>query len=173
MENFIKNNPDQPEAIQAAAEWATEKAIQAQNEVAAALEMQDKAKKSAALASARKKFEEIRPQFVQARDSSAKIYAAIQARRPSARTLENAFLQLGDNKMNVAMIDFYLGLTLEDTAQATTPLSRAWRKSSTRSITITARKTSTTPSAGRRTSGMRAFSRSKASTRTPATSSKR
>ena len=66
LEQFIKANPDRPEAIQEAARWAEERALEGQYLVLRASYTSDKAEKAKLLADARKIFEEIRPRFVKA-----------------------------------------------------------------------------------------------------------
>ena len=112
LEQFIKANPTLPEAIQEAAKWAEEKAMEAQYTVLKAGYATDKAEKDKLLAEARKMFEEIRPQFVDAEKASAKILASLPP-RASARQRENAIYMVGENRLTVAMVDFYLAQTLE------------------------------------------------------------
>jgi hypothetical protein len=110
VEKFLEKNPDLPEAIQAAAEWSAEEAIQAQVEVLRAQAINDKDQRHAMLAKARETFVKIRPQFVKALEAAAKLRDSL-SRRASPRQKQEALLRVGEGRLRVAMIDFYLALT--------------------------------------------------------------
>jgi len=116
LEKFIKDNPDMPEAIQAAADWCAEQAIEAQYDVLRADYITDKAAKAEMLAKARKIFNDVRPRFEKSKDASAKLWAELPA-RASPKVKEDRFLQLGENRLKLSMVDFYLALTQADAAQ--------------------------------------------------------
>ncbi len=117
MDKFLKNNPNLPEATKAAAEYSAQEAIQAQYDVLRAQAMTDKAEKAKALAAARATFQRILPNFVKARDAAAQYRAKVaNAPRVSPNAKEAAFIQAGESRLRLAMVEFYLGLTEESTA---------------------------------------------------------
>ncbi len=115
MEKFVKAHPDLPEAIEAAAQWASQQAIQAQFNVLRARSITDKAEQSAALEKARKIFSEVRPRFAQARDAAIKLRAAVSA-RASQRQKQEASLRVGEARLRLAVVDFYTALTQQSNA---------------------------------------------------------
>ena len=118
MDKFLKNNPNVPEATKAAAEYSSEEAIQAQYDVLRAQAMTDKAEKAKALAAARATFQRILPNFVKARDAAAQYRAKVaNSPRVSPRVKETAYFQVGESRLKLAMVEFYLGLTEESTAE--------------------------------------------------------
>jgi len=122
LERFVKANPDRPEAIQEAAKRSEEQAQEGQYLVFRASYITDKEEKAATLAKARKLFEDIRQRFVQAEKSSAKLLASLP---PKSRKRADAAIMLGENRLTVAMIDFYLAQTQEDSSQRTAALTKS------------------------------------------------
>jgi hypothetical protein len=116
MEKFVKENPALPEAIQAAAEWSADLAIQAQYEILRAQGLADKVAKSAAFAKARETLEKVRPKFVQAKDAAIKLRASLPA-RASNEQKDAASAQLAENRLKLAIVDFYLALIQESPAE--------------------------------------------------------
>jgi tetratricopeptide (TPR) repeat protein len=123
LERFIKGNPNRPEAIQEAARWSEEQAVHAQSETLRAGYVTDKAEKAKLLADARKIFEEIRPRFVAAEKASANLLASLPKNAPRSKR-ETAAIMVGDNRLTVAMVDFYLAQTREATPQRTEELNK-------------------------------------------------
>ena len=118
MDKFLKNNPSLPEAIKAAAEYSAEEAIQAQYDVLRAQAMTDKAEKAKTLAAARATFEKILPRFVQARDAAIKHNASVvNSPRVGPRQKLEAYFQAGESRLKLAMVEFYVALTQDSTAE--------------------------------------------------------
>jgi hypothetical protein len=118
MEKFLKNNPSLPEAIKAAAEYSAEEAILAQYEVLRAQAMTDKAEKAKTLAAARATFERVLPQFVKARDAAAQYRAKIaNSPRFGPKPKAAALLAVGESRLRLAMVEFYIALTEESVAE--------------------------------------------------------
>ena len=115
LERFIKANPDRPEAIQEAARWSEEQAMEGQYKVLQASYTADKEAKAKLLADARKIFEEIRPRFVQAFRASVKVRDSLP-RKAKPIDREIAKETVGENRLTVAMVDFYLAQTQEDSS---------------------------------------------------------
>lgn len=109
LEEFIKVNPTLPEAIRAAAEMSKEEAAQAQFDVLRAQAMTDKAKREALLAAAREKFEKIRPHFAQEMEAARALRDKLSP-RASERQKNEAKLQIGEGRLNLANVDFCLAL---------------------------------------------------------------
>jgi hypothetical protein len=130
LEKFIRENPDRTEAIQEAAKWLEEKATEAQYDVQKAAFTTDPAEKAKLLAAARKIFEEIKPKFVDALKASVKVRDALPTKvaRAQAAKLqerrENAIMMVGENRVTVAMIDFYLAYTQEEGSERTAALTK-------------------------------------------------
>ena len=128
LERFIKANPDKPEAIQEAARWSEERALEAQYAVLRSTYITDKAEKAKLLADARKTFEEIRPRFVQAEKASRELLHKSRLKEPRTprefRERATAEVMLGENRLTVAMVDFYLAYTLEG-AERTAALTKS------------------------------------------------
>ena len=116
LEEFIKNDPTLPEAIRAAAEMSKEEAAQAQFDVLRALAMTDKAQREALLAAAREKFAKIRPHFVQALDAANTVRGKLSP-RASQRQKNEAQLQVGEGRLNLANVDFCLALAQPSKAE--------------------------------------------------------
>ncbi len=106
LERFIKSHPNRPEAIQEKARWVEERAVEAQTDVLLAGYTAEPAEREKYLAEARKIFDEIRPQFAQAVDASRKLVASLPKTPPGRR--EEAIVVLGENRLTLAMIDFYV-----------------------------------------------------------------
>ncbi|MEI8375580.1 MAG: hypothetical protein WCJ35_22390 [Planctomycetota bacterium] len=123
LERFVKANPDRPEAIQEAAKRSEEQAQEGQYLVFRAGYMTDKKEKAATLAKARNLFEDIRQRFVQAEKSSAKLFAALPPK--ASRKRADAAIMVGENRLTVAMIDFYLAQTQEEGSQRTAALTKS------------------------------------------------
>jgi hypothetical protein len=123
LEQFIKDNPTRPEAIQEAARWSEEQALQAQSDVIRAGYVSDPAEKAKLLAGARNTFQEIRPRFVEAEKASAGALAALPRTAPRARR-ESAAALVGENRLTVAMVDFYLAQTLATATERAAELTR-------------------------------------------------
>ena len=109
LEQFVKNNPNLPEAIQAAAEWTKEQANDAQYALYRALALTDKAKREAALAKVRESFEKVRNSFERARDAALAVQATLTY-RASGRQKQEACLQVAESRLNLAEVDFDLAL---------------------------------------------------------------
>jgi hypothetical protein len=129
IEKFVKDNPDRPEAIQEAAKWLEDKGREAQYDVQKAGFATDPAEKKKLLAEARKLFAEIRPKFVDALKSSIKLRDSLppKSARMNAKTLarhETITFMVGENRLMVAMIDFYLAYTEEASSQRGAALTK-------------------------------------------------
>lgn len=123
LDRFIKANPQRPEAIQEAARWSEERALEGQYLVLRAGYATDKEAKAKLLADARKIFEEIRPRFVDAWKASVKLRDGLGPKTPR-RKREDAVVMAGENRLTVAMVDFYLAQTQEAGAQRTAALTK-------------------------------------------------
>ena len=127
LEQFIKANPNRPEAIQEAARWSEEKALEAQYAVLHASYVSDKAEKAKLLATARQTFEEIRPRFVKAYQASVKMLKSLPSSprtKKDAIRLQEAKIMVGENRLTVAMVDFYMAYTQEG-AERTAALTKS------------------------------------------------
>ena len=123
LEGFIKANPQRPEAIQEVARQAEEKALEGQNAVLQAGYTADKEERAKLLAKARSLFEEIRPRFVNALNSSIGVRDSLPPRcapPEGSRSSEHG----GRNRLAVAMVDFYLAQTQEAGPKRTADLTR-------------------------------------------------
>ena len=123
FEQFIKAHPDRAEAIQEAARMLEERALEGQYKVAQAGYATDKEKKAELLTAARKIFEEIRPRFVQAEQASAEALAKLPSKQSPQR--DPAEILDGENRLTVAMVDFYLAQTQEEGAPRTEALNKS------------------------------------------------
>jgi tetratricopeptide (TPR) repeat protein len=122
LDRFIKAHPNLPEAIQEKAQRSVDRALEAQTLVVRATYATDREEKAKFLADARKLFEEIRPQFAQAVEAARKLVISAGA-KPSAKR-DAAVIALGENRLNLAMIDFYMAQTQGDGPQRTAALSK-------------------------------------------------
>ena len=107
MEGFIKANPNRAEAIQETARQAEETALEGQYAVLQAGYTADKEERAKLLAKARAAFEKIRPRFVKALESSIQVRDSLPKRTPKGKALD-ARIMVGENRLAVAMVDFYL-----------------------------------------------------------------
>jgi hypothetical protein len=126
LERFIKAHPNRPEAIQEAAKLSEERALEGQYLVLRANYTADKDEKAKLLADARKIFEDIRPRFVQALEASAKLLDSLPP-KPSPRR-ENAVIMVGESRLTVAMVDFYLAQTQPDGPERTAALTKTMKE---------------------------------------------
>ena len=124
LERFIKANPDRPEAIQEAARWSEEKALEGQYRCCGPTYTTDKAEKAKLLAEARKIFEEIRPRFVKAEKASVKLLDSLPREGAARPKAIDAAIMVGENRLTVAMVDFYLAQTQEAGPQRTAALTK-------------------------------------------------
>ncbi len=124
LEQFVKAYPDRPEAIEEAAKWSEERASEAQYLVLRATYSANKEEKAKLLADAREIFEAIRPGFVAAYTAAVKLQDSLPP-KATARRRENAAISVGEDRLNVAMVDFYLAQTLEDGPQRTEVLTKS------------------------------------------------
>ena len=168
LEKFIKANPDRPEAIQEAARWSEERAMEGQYAVLRATYTADKAEKAKLLADARKIFEEIRPQFVKALKASEKLLGSLPP-KANQRKREDAVVMVGENRLTVAMVDFYLAQTQEEGPQRTDALTKSIKEFDA----IYQDFREALPRDGGPTSGTAGFSRNWARSATPRTSTKK
>ncbi len=123
LDRFIKTHPGLPEAIQEAARWAEERAMEGQYLVLRAGYATDKEAKAKLLADARKLFETIRPRFVDALKASIKLRDSLGPKTPR-RKRDDATVMVGENRLTVAMVDFYLAQTLGTGSDRTAALTR-------------------------------------------------
>jgi hypothetical protein len=123
LEKFINANPNRPEAIQEKAKWLEEKAMEAQYDVQRAAFATDKAEKAKLLAEGRKIFEEIRPKFADALKASTKLRDSLPPKTPRVKK-ENAIIMVGENRLTLAMIDFYLAYTQETGSERNAALNK-------------------------------------------------
>ena len=124
LERYVKAHPDQPESIQAEAESAVEQASEAQEKLLRAASTADKAEKDQLMADARKMLEKIRPAFVAAYTASVKLQDSLPPNANPGKRNEAAFA-VGDNRLNVAMVDFYLAQSQEEGPQRSAALTRS------------------------------------------------
>jgi tetratricopeptide (TPR) repeat protein len=127
LERFIKANPTRPEAIQEAAAWSLEQAEKAQTDVLLAAYATSTVEKAKLLAEARKLFEEIRPRFVDALKASIKLLTPLRRNATPREIRQHTYFEVmvGENRSTVAMVDFYLAQTLEDSSQRTAALTKS------------------------------------------------
>ena len=123
LEQFVKANPNRPEAIQEAARQAEEKALEGQYAAIRAAYTTDKEEKAKLYAKARGLFEEIRPRFVEAWKSSINLRKSLGNRARRDKIVE-ATIMVGENRMTVAMVDFYLAFTLPPGGERTAALTK-------------------------------------------------
>ena len=124
LDRFTKAYPDRPEAVEEMAKWSEEQALEAQYLVLRATYGTDKEEKAKLLADARKIFQEIRPAFVAAYKAAVKLHDSLPP-KATARRRENAAVMVGENRLTVAMVDFYLAQTVEDGPQRTELLTKS------------------------------------------------
>ena len=124
LEKFIKANPGLPEAIQEAARWAEQQAMEGQYKILRATYVSDKAEKAQLLADARKIFEDIRPQFEKALNASINLQKSLTPKTSPKKVIE-AITMVGENRLTVAMVDFYLAQTQEEGARRTEALNKS------------------------------------------------
>ena len=128
LEKFVKKNPDRPESIQESARLAQERAEEASYLVLESNYLTDKAEKATTLAKARKTFQEIRPQFIDAVKASTKLWHSLPRGRGRDRASvkwENARVDVGIARLTVAMVDFYMAQTQEAGAERTAALQNS------------------------------------------------
>ena len=78
--------------------------------------MTDKAEKAKTLAAARATFEKVLPNFVKARNAAAQYRSKVaNSPRVSPKAKDAAYFQVGESRLRLAMVEFYLGLTKEST----------------------------------------------------------
>jgi tetratricopeptide (TPR) repeat protein len=123
LEKFIKEHPDLPEAITEAAKWLEDKAVEAQDDVQKSSFATDPAEKAKFIAEGRKIFQDIRPRFVDALKASTKLRDSMRPKTAEAKR-QAAIFAVGENRLSVAMIDFYLADTQEAGAERTTALTK-------------------------------------------------
>ncbi|MGO9113503.1 MAG: hypothetical protein ACLP9L_30090 [Thermoguttaceae bacterium] len=123
LDRYAKAHPDRPEAIQEMAKWSVEQALEAQYLVLRATYSTDKEEKAKLRADARKIFEQIRPGFVAAYQASVKLQDSLPP-KATARQRENAAIIVGENRLTVVMVDFYLAQSQEDGPQRTAALTK-------------------------------------------------
>jgi len=124
LEKFIKANPDRAEAIQEAARWSEQRALEGQYAVLRATYTSDTGEKAKLLTDARKIFEEIRPQFEKALKASEKLLGMLP---PNAdrRKREEARIMVGESRLTLAMVEFYLAQTREEGSQRSDALTKS------------------------------------------------
>ncbi len=124
LDKFVKAHPDRPEAIQEEARVAEERAAEGQSAVIRAKYSTDPAEKTKLLAQARTIFDEIRPRFVDAAKASAALLAKLPVKPASRREdprREELLVMMGENRLTLAMVDFYLGQSQEEAAAQRSP----------------------------------------------------
>ena len=84
--------------------------MEGQYKILRATYVSDKAEKAQLLADARKVFEDIRPQFEKAWKASVNLLKSLP-RNTSPRKVFEAKTMVGENRLTVAMVDFYLAQT--------------------------------------------------------------
>jgi len=124
LEKFIKANPERAEAIQEAARWSEQRALEGQYAVLRATYTSDKGEKAKLLADARSIFEEIRPQFDKALKASEKLLRSLP---PNAdrRKREEIRIMVGESRLTLAMVDFYLAQTQAEGSPRTEALTKS------------------------------------------------
>ncbi len=112
LDKFIKDHPNHPKAIQEAAVASEKLAEEAQYEILLADYITDKTQIAASLEKAHKLLDEVRPRFVKSLEVSEAEQKKLTPKSGQKKLVEARFL-VGENRLTICMIDFYLAQSMK------------------------------------------------------------